>query len=177
MKNECVWGKWTGDWNGDRGSRKFNLGEWGDLFGTVHLETSVPKAQSINCFSVSYLQKKHSVLMSVVAGEAVASIRKLDDKQVLQQCMATLRELFKEQVRAALWKEKDMPAVSYLRVLFRVGGAQSKPSLPRMKGWRQWATWCFLPISTFHLSAWSGLLGLPQQIPQPVWFTQWKFIF
>lgn len=39
------------------------------------------------------------MLMSVVAGEAVASIRTLEDKQVLQQCMAALRELFKEQVR------------------------------------------------------------------------------
>lgn len=39
------------------------------------------------------------MLMSVVAGEAVASVRTLDDKQVLQQCMAVLRELFKEQVR------------------------------------------------------------------------------
>lgn len=37
--------------------------------------------------------------MSVVAGEAVASVRTLDDKQVLQLCMAVLRELFKEQVR------------------------------------------------------------------------------
>ncbi|PNJ71264.1 KDM1B isoform 1 [Pongo abelii] len=35
--------------------------------------------------------------MSVIAGEAVASVRTLEDKQVLQQCMATLRELFKEQ--------------------------------------------------------------------------------
>ena len=63
------------------------------------MESSVPKAKSVNCFFVSHLQKKHSVLMSVVAGEAVASVRNLDDKQVLQQCMATLRELFKEQVR------------------------------------------------------------------------------
>lgn len=51
--------------------------------------------------SLPRLQKKQSVLMSVVAGEAVASVRTLDDKQVLQQCMAALRELFKEQVRAA----------------------------------------------------------------------------
>lgn len=40
--------------------------------------------------------------MSVIAGEAVAALRNLDDKQVLQQCMATLRELFKEQVRRPL---------------------------------------------------------------------------
>lgn len=37
--------------------------------------------------------------MSVVTGDAVASIKNLDDKQVLQQCMTVLRELFKEQVK------------------------------------------------------------------------------
>ncbi|NWS40863.1 KDM1B demethylase, partial [Probosciger aterrimus] len=40
---------------------------------------------------------KESILMSVVTGDAVASIKNLDDKQVLQQCMTVLRELFKEQ--------------------------------------------------------------------------------
>lgn len=45
------------------------------------------------------LQKQQSVLMSVITGEAVASLRTMDDKQVLQQCMGILRELFKEQVR------------------------------------------------------------------------------
>lgn len=55
---------------------------------------------------LSHLQKKHSVLMSVIAGEAVASVRNLDDKQVLQQCMATLRELFKEQVRRTLFERR-----------------------------------------------------------------------
>lgn len=64
---------------------------FGDLCtGSRKCELSLPR-----------LQKKQSVLMSVVAGEAVASVRTLDDKQVLQQCMAALRELFKEQVRAA----------------------------------------------------------------------------
>lgn len=70
----------------------------------MHLETLAPKAKGVSCFSLSCLQKKHSVLMSVIAGEAVASIRNLDDKQVLQQCMATLRELFKEQVRETLFE-------------------------------------------------------------------------
>lgn len=37
--------------------------------------------------------------MSVVTGDAVTTIKNLDDKQVLQQCMTVLRELFKEQVR------------------------------------------------------------------------------
>uniref|UniRef100_A0A8C5VI13 Lysine demethylase 1B n=1 Tax=Microcebus murinus TaxID=30608 RepID=A0A8C5VI13_MICMU len=66
-----------------------------DFFGHVP-----PSASKRGLFAVFYdmdPQKKHSVLMSVIAGEAVASIRTLDDKQVLQQCMATLRELFKEQ--------------------------------------------------------------------------------
>uniref|UniRef100_A0A7N5JB98 Lysine demethylase 1B n=1 Tax=Ailuropoda melanoleuca TaxID=9646 RepID=A0A7N5JB98_AILME len=66
-----------------------------DFFGHVP-----PSASKRGLFAVFYdmdPQKQHSVLMSVVAGEAVASIRTLDDKQVLQQCMAVLRELFKEQ--------------------------------------------------------------------------------
>uniref|UniRef100_A0A8C0QYL0 Lysine demethylase 1B n=1 Tax=Canis lupus dingo TaxID=286419 RepID=A0A8C0QYL0_CANLU len=66
-----------------------------DFFGHVP-----PSASKRGLFAVFYdmdPQKKHSVLMSVVAGEAVASIRTLEDKQVLQQCMAALRELFKEQ--------------------------------------------------------------------------------
>lgn len=36
--------------------------------------------------------------MSVITGDAVGTIRNLDDKEVLQQCMTVLRELFKEQV-------------------------------------------------------------------------------
>ncbi|XP_071469817.1 lysine-specific histone demethylase 2 isoform X1 [Marmota flaviventris] len=66
-----------------------------DFFGHVP-----PSASQRGLFAVYYdmdPQKQQSVLMSVIAGEAVASVRTLDDKQVLQQCMATLRELFKEQ--------------------------------------------------------------------------------
>uniref|UniRef100_A0A8C7BYS8 Lysine demethylase 1B n=1 Tax=Neovison vison TaxID=452646 RepID=A0A8C7BYS8_NEOVI len=66
-----------------------------DFFGHVP-----PSASKRGLFAVFYdmdPQKQHSVLMSVVAGEAVASVRTLDDKQVLQLCMAVLRELFKEQ--------------------------------------------------------------------------------
>nr|XP_044992335.1 lysine-specific histone demethylase 1B isoform X2 [Jaculus jaculus] len=66
-----------------------------DFFGHVP-----PSASQRGLFAVYYdmdPQKQQSVLMSVIAGEAVASLRTLDDKQVLQQCMATLRELFKEQ--------------------------------------------------------------------------------
>lgn len=66
-----------------------------DFFGHVP-----PSASQRGLFAVFYdmdPQKQQSVLMSVIAGEAVASLRTLEDKQVLQQCMATLRELFKEQ--------------------------------------------------------------------------------
>ncbi|XP_064137262.1 lysine-specific histone demethylase 2 isoform X6 [Loxodonta africana] len=66
-----------------------------DFFGHVP-----PSASKRGLFAVFYdmdPQKKHSVLMSVIAGEAVASVKSLDDKQILQLCMATLRELFKEQ--------------------------------------------------------------------------------
>ncbi|XP_045151689.1 lysine-specific histone demethylase 1B [Echinops telfairi] len=66
-----------------------------DYFGHVP-----PSASKRGLFAVFYdldPEKKQSVLMSVIAGEAVASLKDLDSKQVLQQCMATLRELFKEQ--------------------------------------------------------------------------------
>uniref|UniRef100_A0A8D2D6B4 Lysine demethylase 1B n=1 Tax=Sciurus vulgaris TaxID=55149 RepID=A0A8D2D6B4_SCIVU len=66
-----------------------------DFFGHVP-----PSASQRGLFAVYYdmdPQKQQSVLMSVIAGEAVASVRTLGDKQVLQRCMATLRELFKEQ--------------------------------------------------------------------------------
>jgi len=43
--------------------------------------------------------------MSVVTGDAVTTIKNLDDNQVLQQCMTVLRELFKEQVRSLLRDE------------------------------------------------------------------------
>lgn len=43
-------------------------------------------------------QGKRSVLMSVISGEAVPSIRDMEDKDVADQCVKVLRELFKEQV-------------------------------------------------------------------------------
>ena len=36
--------------------------------------------------------------MSVISGEAVPSIRDMEDKDVADQCVKVLRELFKEQV-------------------------------------------------------------------------------
>uniref|UniRef100_A0A4X1VQ26 Lysine demethylase 1B n=1 Tax=Sus scrofa TaxID=9823 RepID=A0A4X1VQ26_PIG len=66
-----------------------------DFFG--HVPPSVSKRGLFAVFYDMDPQKQHSVLMSVIAGEAVAAVRSLEDKQVLQQCMASLRELFKEQ--------------------------------------------------------------------------------
>ncbi|XP_058033863.1 lysine-specific histone demethylase 2 isoform X2 [Ahaetulla prasina] len=66
-----------------------------DYFGHVP-----PNSSKRGLFSVFYdmdPQRKCSVLMSVITGDAVRAIRNLDDKEVLQQCMAVLRELFKEQ--------------------------------------------------------------------------------
>uniref|UniRef100_K7G358 [histone-H3]-N(6),N(6)-dimethyl-L-lysine(4) FAD-dependent demethylase n=1 Tax=Pelodiscus sinensis TaxID=13735 RepID=K7G358_PELSI len=66
-----------------------------DFFGHVP-----PCSSKRGLFSVFYdmdPQGKYSVLMSVVTGDAVTTIKNLDDKQVLQLCMTVLRELFKEQ--------------------------------------------------------------------------------
>ncbi|KAM6184896.1 lysine-specific histone demethylase 2 [Rhynchocyon petersi] len=66
-----------------------------DFFGHV-----TPDVSKRGLFAVYYdmdPQKQQSVLMSVIAGEAVEVMKNLDDKQVVQQCMAVLRELFKEQ--------------------------------------------------------------------------------
>ena len=79
----------------------------------AHLDTWVRSAQHVKCLSLSRVQKQQSVLMSVIAGEAVAAVRNLEDKQVLQQCMATLRELFKEQVRRTLFEERNMLTANF----------------------------------------------------------------
>ncbi|MEJ1284758.1 lysine (K)-specific demethylase 1B [Cricetulus griseus] len=64
-----------------------------DFFGHVP-----PSASQRGLFGIYYdMDPQQSVLMSVITGEAVASLRTMDDKQVLQQCMSVLRELFKEQ--------------------------------------------------------------------------------
>ncbi|XP_010071247.1 PREDICTED: lysine-specific histone demethylase 1B isoform X2 [Pterocles gutturalis] len=66
-----------------------------DFFGHVP-----PNSSQRGLFSVFYdmdPEGKQSILMSVVTGDAVTTIQNLDDKQVVQQCMTVLRELFKEQ--------------------------------------------------------------------------------
>lgn len=38
------------------------------------------------------------MLMSIISGDAVSSVRDMEDKEVVDECMRVLRELFKEQV-------------------------------------------------------------------------------
>lgn len=38
------------------------------------------------------------MLMSVISGDAVAAVRDMEEKDVVNECMKVLRELFKEQV-------------------------------------------------------------------------------
>ncbi|XP_061112214.1 lysine-specific histone demethylase 2 isoform X2 [Conger conger] len=66
-----------------------------DCFGHVP-----PGPDKRGLFSVFYdmdPQGKRSVLLSVMTGDAVATIKDLGDKQVTSLCMKVLRELFKEQ--------------------------------------------------------------------------------
>lgn len=44
------------------------------------------------------MQGKQAVLMSVISGDAVIAVRDMEDKEVMDDCMKVLRELFKEQV-------------------------------------------------------------------------------
>lgn len=44
------------------------------------------------------MQGKQAVLMSVISGDAVSSVQDMEDKEVMEECMKVLRELFKEQV-------------------------------------------------------------------------------
>ncbi|XP_077348380.1 lysine-specific histone demethylase 2 [Lithobates pipiens] len=66
-----------------------------DFFGHIP-----PDSSKRGLFGVFYdmdPQGKHAVLMSVITGDAVLTIKDMDDKQVVKQCMAVLRGLFKEQ--------------------------------------------------------------------------------
>uniref|UniRef100_W5MFG8 [histone-H3]-N(6),N(6)-dimethyl-L-lysine(4) FAD-dependent demethylase n=3 Tax=Lepisosteus oculatus TaxID=7918 RepID=W5MFG8_LEPOC len=66
-----------------------------DFFG--HLPPSSDKRGLFGVFYDMDPQGKHSVLMSVITGDAVSIIRDMEDKQVSEFCMSILRELFKEQ--------------------------------------------------------------------------------
>lgn len=45
-----------------------------------------------------FVQGKQAVLMSVISGDAVSAVRDKEDKEVVDECVKVLRELFKEQV-------------------------------------------------------------------------------
>ncbi|KAJ7991478.1 hypothetical protein DPEC_G00284290 [Dallia pectoralis] len=66
-----------------------------DYFG--HIPPSPDKRGMFSVFYDMDPQGKRSVLMSVVTGEAVTSIRDMEDKDVADQCLKVLRDLFKEQ--------------------------------------------------------------------------------
>ncbi|XP_035287084.1 lysine-specific histone demethylase 2 [Anguilla rostrata] len=66
-----------------------------DYFG--HIPPGPDKRGMFSVFYDMDPQGKHSVLMSVITGDAVATIKDLGDKQVANLCMKVLRELFKEQ--------------------------------------------------------------------------------
>uniref|UniRef100_W5LIC7 [histone-H3]-N(6),N(6)-dimethyl-L-lysine(4) FAD-dependent demethylase n=1 Tax=Astyanax mexicanus TaxID=7994 RepID=W5LIC7_ASTMX len=63
-----------------------------DYFGHVP-----PSPEKRGLFSVFYDMTPKCVLMSVITGEAVALVKYLEEKAVVQLCMNVLRELFKEQ--------------------------------------------------------------------------------
>ncbi|XP_024154108.1 lysine-specific histone demethylase 1B isoform X1 [Oryzias melastigma] len=66
-----------------------------DYFGNI---PPVPEKRGM--FSVFYdldPQGKNAVLMSVISGDAVAAVRDMEEKDVVNECMKVLRELFKEQ--------------------------------------------------------------------------------
>ncbi|XP_043921209.1 lysine-specific histone demethylase 1B [Protopterus annectens] len=66
-----------------------------DFFGHIP-----PNCEKRGLFGVFYdmdPQGNQSVLMSVITGDSATLIREMDDKQVADECMIVLRELFKEQ--------------------------------------------------------------------------------
>uniref|UniRef100_A0A8C9SPC5 Amine oxidase n=1 Tax=Scleropages formosus TaxID=113540 RepID=A0A8C9SPC5_SCLFO len=64
-----------------------------DYFGHIP-----PGPENRGMFGVFYdMDPKQCVLMSVITGDAVATIRDMEDSQVANLCMKVLRELFREQ--------------------------------------------------------------------------------
>ncbi|CAM9164321.1 unnamed protein product [Lampetra planeri] len=47
--------------------------------------------------AIDYSGGSRPVLMSVITGDAVSAVRDMEDKEVVDECMKVLRELFKEQ--------------------------------------------------------------------------------
>uniref|UniRef100_A0A3Q1EZ62 [histone-H3]-N(6),N(6)-dimethyl-L-lysine(4) FAD-dependent demethylase n=1 Tax=Acanthochromis polyacanthus TaxID=80966 RepID=A0A3Q1EZ62_9TELE len=74
---------------------------WGNkIQGADYFGHIPPGPEKRGMFSVFYdldPQGKQAVLMSVITGDAVPAVRDLEDKEVVDECMKILRELFKEQ--------------------------------------------------------------------------------
>uniref|UniRef100_A0A7N6B4Y0 [histone-H3]-N(6),N(6)-dimethyl-L-lysine(4) FAD-dependent demethylase n=1 Tax=Anabas testudineus TaxID=64144 RepID=A0A7N6B4Y0_ANATE len=66
-----------------------------DYFG--HIPPGPDKRGMFSVFYDMDPQGKQAVLMSVITGDAVPAIRDMEDKEVVDECMKVLRELFKEQ--------------------------------------------------------------------------------
>uniref|UniRef100_A0A665T8D3 [histone-H3]-N(6),N(6)-dimethyl-L-lysine(4) FAD-dependent demethylase n=1 Tax=Echeneis naucrates TaxID=173247 RepID=A0A665T8D3_ECHNA len=66
-----------------------------DYFG--HIPPSPDKRGMFSVFYDMDPQGKQAVLMSVITGDAVPSVGDMEDKEVVEECMKVLRELFKEQ--------------------------------------------------------------------------------
>nr|XP_057904008.1 lysine-specific histone demethylase 2 isoform X2 [Doryrhamphus excisus] len=66
-----------------------------DYFG--HVPPSPDKRGLFTVFYDMDPQGKQAVLMSVIAGDAVAAVRDMEDEDVVHECVKVLRELFKEQ--------------------------------------------------------------------------------
>lgn len=66
-----------------------------DYFG--HIPPSPNKRGMFSVFYDMDPQGKHAILMSIISGDAVACVRDMDDKAVINICMKVLRELFREQ--------------------------------------------------------------------------------
>uniref|UniRef100_A0A8C4F6N7 [histone-H3]-N(6),N(6)-dimethyl-L-lysine(4) FAD-dependent demethylase n=1 Tax=Dicentrarchus labrax TaxID=13489 RepID=A0A8C4F6N7_DICLA len=66
-----------------------------DYFG--HIPPSPDKRGMFSVFYDMEPQGKQAVLMSVITGDAVSAVRDMEDKEVVDECMKVLRELFKEQ--------------------------------------------------------------------------------
>ncbi|KAL7382463.1 hypothetical protein ABVT39_022906 [Epinephelus coioides] len=66
-----------------------------DYFG--HIPPSPDKRGMFSVFYDMEPQGKQAVLMSVITGDAVPTVRDMEDKEVVDECMKVLRELFKEQ--------------------------------------------------------------------------------
>uniref|UniRef100_A0A3Q3NRV8 Amine oxidase n=1 Tax=Labrus bergylta TaxID=56723 RepID=A0A3Q3NRV8_9LABR len=110
-----------------------------DYFGHIP-----PGPEKRGMFSVFYdmdPQGKQAVLMSVITGDAVQTVRDLEDKEVVDECVKVLRELFKEQevpeplhYLVTHWSKDKWSQMSYSFVKNRRSGEPTTSSLKTCRG-------------------------------------------